>query len=66
MAPPFDIFRVDDNSPLWQESSRSLDAAKVRVQVLGASHPGKYLIYDVQTQNKIRITVDGLAKSQTA
>jgi hypothetical protein len=66
MAPPFDIFRVEDNSPVWQESSNSLDAAKVRVQVLGGTHPGKYLIYGMQTPNKIRITVDGLAKSQTA
>jgi hypothetical protein len=58
MVPPFDIFRVKDGSPLWAESVQTLDEAKARVQQLGVSQPGEYLIYSQKTGNKTSIKVE--------
>lgn len=58
MIPPFDIFRVSDGGhPLWLEPASTLEDAKVRVQELGASHPGEYLIFSQKTGHKISLRV---------
>jgi hypothetical protein len=59
MVPPFDIFRViKDGQPFWLEPAESLDQAKARVQELGASEPGEYLIFSQKTGHKVSIKVD--------
>jgi hypothetical protein len=59
MVPPFDIFRVaPDGQLLWLEPAATLDEAKARVQDLGASNPGEYLIFSHKTGHKISIRVE--------
>ena len=59
MIAPFDIFRLGaDGHPVWVEAVPTLDAAKIRVQSLGATFPGQYMIFSQKTGNKISITVD--------
>ena len=58
MVPLFDIFRVSaSGQPVWIEPATDLDAAKERVRLLGASNPGKYLVYCQKSGNKLSITV---------
>ncbi len=58
MIPPFDIFRVtEDSQPLWIEPEVTLEDAKARVNDLGKSRPGEYLIFSVKTGHKISITI---------
>ena len=58
MVAPFDIFWVKDGSPLWAESVQTFDDAKIRVQELGVSQPGEYLIYSQKSGNKTSIIVE--------
>jgi hypothetical protein len=63
MNPKFDIFRVSEGShPLKMESAWSLDEARTLVQALGASHPGKYVIFSNQTGNIVSMTISHLAE----
>ena len=58
MIPPFDIFRVVQGSqPLWLEPALTLDDAKARVNELGESRPGEYLIFSQKTGHKLSIMV---------
>ena len=58
MIPPFDIFRVtQDSQPLWLEPASTLDDAKARVNELGKSRPGEYLIFSQKTGHKISIMI---------
>lgn len=58
MIPPFDIFRVVQGSqPLWLEPALTLDDATARVNELGKSRPGEYLIFSQKTGHKISIMV---------
>jgi hypothetical protein len=59
MIAPFDIMRVEaDGSFRWLEAVQDLDTAKARVQALGVSAPGRYIIFSQVTGNKISIDVD--------
>jgi len=54
--PPFDIFQNEaDGSVLWRGTAGSLEAAKVRVQELTESTPGRYVILSRQTGSKLTI-----------
>jgi hypothetical protein len=55
MVPPFDIFKVDIGSLRWLEAADDLERAKARVQVLAASSPGEYLIFNHQTGKRVSI-----------
>jgi hypothetical protein len=57
MIPPFDIFYVSHDGYIWQEPAESLECAKLRVQQLGASRPGEYIIFSQKTGNKLSIHV---------
>jgi hypothetical protein len=58
MIPPFDIFRVtQDSQPLWLEPASKLDDAKAPVNELGKSRPGEYIIFSQKTGHKISIIV---------
>jgi len=58
MIAPFDIFRVmQDSQPLWLEPASTLDDAKARVNELGKSRPGEYIIFSQKTGHKISIMV---------
>jgi len=59
MVPPFDIFRAEKDGDLrWLEAARDLETAKTRVQILGTTVPGEYLIFSHVTGNKISIKVE--------
>ena len=68
MIPPFDIFRVEGGHPIWLDTALSLEAAKARVEAIGAERPGTYLILGVYSGQKIaiEITPDSRANSKTA
>ena len=56
---PLDIFKTDsDGSVLWQGAAETLVAARLRIQRLGLSSPGEYLILDQKTGNRVRIMPD--------
>ncbi|MGB8322416.1 MAG: hypothetical protein WCE52_05565 [Candidatus Acidiferrum sp.] len=57
MMPPFDIFYVNSEGYIWQEPAESLESAKLRVQQLGVSRPGEYLIFSQETGDKLSIKV---------
>jgi hypothetical protein len=64
LIPPFDIFQVlEDRQPLWLEAASTLDVAKARVQEMGKSAPGEYLIFSQKTGHSISIVVPRLQKS---
>lgn len=53
MVPPFDIFRQEaDGSLRWLQTSDSLQAAKLRIEVLALTAPGEYVIFSQKTGNK--------------
>ncbi len=63
MVEPFDIFRVSsDDQPLWLETVTALDRAQLRVEELGATSPGEYLIYCHESGDQISINVGGPGK----
>jgi hypothetical protein len=44
MVPSLDIFRIESGGVLWCESAATIETAKARIQKLGLSSPGSYLI----------------------
>jgi hypothetical protein len=57
MVPPFDIFRLDkDGSLHWLQTAESLQAAQLRIEVLGLSAPGQYVVFSQKTGHKTVIT----------
>jgi hypothetical protein len=54
MIHEYDIFRFDNTCPtLWLEPVMTLNDAKARIQQLGATEPGDYLIFNQTTAEKI-------------
>jgi hypothetical protein len=67
MVEPFEIFRVSsDDQPLWVETETALDRARVRVEQLGVTNPGEYLIYCNESGDQISIITAGAAKVSSA
>ena len=67
MIPPFDIFQVvEGRQPLWLEPASTLDDARARVNELGKSRPGEYLIFSQKTGHKISVIVAGGASSEAS
>ena len=59
MVAPFDIFRAESKGAvLWLGAAEDLDRAKARVQVIGASKPGTYVILNQTTGNNVMVNVD--------
>jgi hypothetical protein len=56
LIPRFDIFRIaGDDKPIWVESASTIDAARERARLLVDIFPGKYLIFDQTTGEKVLI-----------
>ncbi|MGB7436398.1 MAG: hypothetical protein WBR26_05910 [Candidatus Acidiferrum sp.] len=52
--PEYDIFRLDnDGTVIWLEPAMALSDAQTRVQQLGATVPGNYIIFSQKTADKI-------------
>ena len=65
IAIPIDIFRVaEDGSLNWLETTKSLDSAILRANILAASLPGDYVITSQETGDKILLSLWG-AKATT-
>ena len=61
MRHPFCILNVigdllDDGELCFVETAQTLDAAKVRVQVLSKLLPGEFVIYDEATGERVSVT----------
>jgi hypothetical protein len=50
-----DIFRLENGGPLWLRAAESLTEAKRQI---GSDGPGKYLIFDSESQKKIEVSVE--------
>jgi len=55
MAPSLDIFRVESGGVLWCEAAATIETAKARIQKIAQSSPGKYLILDQRTGQRIPV-----------
>jgi hypothetical protein len=56
MVAPFDVFKHEpDGSLWWCGAFADLEAAKDKVRKLLVSSPGKYLIFNQSTGNKLHI-----------
>ena len=54
----FDIFKTDRNgNVVWLEVATDLESAKARVEAIGKSDPGEYLILDQHSGAKIAIKI---------
>jgi hypothetical protein len=56
---PVDIFRVDAKGALWLESAQSVDEATARIQQLGASISGEYMLLNHTAGTRLTIKVEG-------
>lgn len=57
MNAEFDIFKSDTTGRvLWVGVASNLESAKDRIQAIGKSRPGKYLIMDLRTGDKIHVS----------
>jgi len=53
MIPPFDIFRVANDSHLiWKAAAEDLESAQRRIKLLMGVEPGDYVIYSQKTGHK--------------
>lgn len=59
--PPYDLFRIEaDGQMRWLEAVSALEVAKARIQILGATAPGRYLVFSQATENKLPFEVNSL------
>jgi DNA-binding NarL/FixJ family response regulator len=59
LLPPFAIFKIAaDGHPTWVQSALTLDEASARVQALGISFPGKYIIRSQKTGHQKVVTIN--------
>jgi CheY-like chemotaxis protein len=57
--PAYDLFRIEpDGQMRWLEAVSALDLAKARIQILGATAPGRYLVFSQATENKLPFEVN--------
>jgi hypothetical protein len=52
-----DIFRADGDSVVWIEAVHDLLSAKKRLQEIGVQSPGKYMIVNHSTGNKLSFEI---------
>lgn len=66
MIAPFDLFWTEaDGSMIWLEAAEDLDRAKARLLAIGASKPGKYVIFSRTTGNKLSVDINSRGELTT-
>jgi hypothetical protein len=56
VQPLFHIFRCEpDGIVIWQAAVETLDMARTRVQVLAASSPGAFIVFNPSSGQKLSI-----------
>jgi hypothetical protein len=64
MVPPFDILKTETaGSLVWLETAATLDIARSRVEALGLTSPGEYVIFSQQTGCRTVIKIGGASSS---
>jgi hypothetical protein len=59
MIAPFDIFKAEaGGAVIWLGAEENLERAKARIQSMGTSKPGSYVILSQTTGNKLSFEVD--------
>jgi len=54
MLPSLDIFKIDsDGGVLWRGAVKSFAVAQARIQMLGLSSPGEYIILDEDSGQRL-------------
>ena len=57
MHPPFSIFKTGEDGGLYLvEGAEDLESAKVRVEELAKSWPGKYVVVNQETGDRLLIS----------
>lgn len=55
MLAPFDIFRCEsEDSMMWVASANDFESAKAKIRDLMKETPSDYLVFSLNTRNKIR------------
>jgi hypothetical protein len=55
MLETFDIFRIENDDPLWLGAASTLEKAVARAESLAVSAPGEYLILNQRTGRRISL-----------
>ena len=63
MIPYLDIFRIESSGVLWCGAVTTVETAKDRIQKLGDSSPGSYLILNQTTGQRTVVTSGSAAQS---
>jgi hypothetical protein len=59
MISPFDVFRVDtEGSFVWRCAADTLEEAKLRIREFSATLPGNYIIANILTGQKVKVSPD--------
>jgi hypothetical protein len=67
MIPPFDIFKIESGKDVrWLDCANDFEAAQARVQVLGQTDPGEFLIVDLKSDRRFLINIPSNIPSWTA
>ena len=65
MQTPYDLLRRDSEGNFaWLEAASNLAAARIRLQELASRAPGKYVLFDQQTQQVLE-EISSLAASDS-
>jgi hypothetical protein len=56
MIPYLDIFRIESNGVLWCGAVTTVETAQERIRKLADSSPGRYLILNQTTGQRIVVT----------
>jgi hypothetical protein len=66
MLRSLDIFKIDpDGGVLWRGAVKSFAVAQARIQILGLSSPGEYIILDEDTGQRM-LCIAGHISAQVA
>lgn len=60
----YDIFiEHSDGAFTWVESAQDIEAAKQRLEILGAEHPGNYHLWDSTARQFVQLNIGRAAPS---
>jgi hypothetical protein len=62
MPNTYDIFWITKTGPQWITSAPDLDAAKAKIKKCLKANPGRYLIFNMATQERIVIEPESKQK----
>jgi hypothetical protein len=56
VAPRFDLFRMQDDDPIWVSAIDEREDAQARIEELMSESPGEFVLLDRVTGQKVVVT----------